>query len=98
MVYTRQYDDRLCVLSSIWILMSKRRSRVSIQLTREADDQLKLIKQATGLSASVIVEGMIIDFMAVHAERIERLKYFREAGERSHSLVKTIYENGDERD
>ena len=78
--------------------MSKRRSRVSIQLTREADDQLKLIKQATGLSASVIVEGMIIDFMAEHAERIERLKYFREKGERQSSLVKTIYENGDERD
>ena len=75
--------------------MSKRRSRVSIQLTREADDQLKLIKQATGLSESVIVEGMIIDFMAVHAERIERLKYFREKGEKSSSLLKTIYENTD---
>ena len=75
--------------------MSKRRSRVSIQLTREADDQLKLIKQATGLSASVIVEGMIIDFMAEHAQRIERLKYFREKGEKQSSLVKTIYENGD---
>jgi len=78
--------------------MSKRRSRVSIQLTKEADDQLKLIKQATGLSASVIVEGMIIDFMAEHAQRIERLKYFREKGERQSSLVKTIYENCDERD
>lgn len=38
---------------------------------------------------------MIIDFMAEHAERIERLKYFREKGEKSSSLVKTIYENGD---
>ena len=95
MVYTRQYDYRLCVPSSIWILVANRRSRISFQLSKKADEHLKLIREATGLSTSVIVEGMIIDFMAVHAERIERLKYFREAGERSHSLVKTIYENGD---
>ena len=95
MVYTRQYDYRLCVLSSIWILVANRRSRISFQLSKKADEHLKLIREATGLSTSVIVEGMIIDFMAEHAQRIERLKYFREKGEKSSSLIKTIYENGD---
>ena len=38
---------------------------------------------------------MIIDFMSEHAERIERLKYFRERGEKASSLIKTIYENTD---
>ena len=95
MVYTRQYDYRLCVPSSIWILVANRRSRISFQLSKKADEHLKLIREATGLSTSVIVEGMIIDFMAEHAQRIERLKYFREKGEKSSSLIKTIYENGD---
>lgn len=95
MVYTRQYDDRLCVPSSIWILVANRSSRISFQLSKKADEHLKLIREATGLSTSVIVEGMIIDFMAEHAERIERLKYFREKGEKSSSLIKTIYEKTD---
>jgi len=75
--------------------VANRRSRISFQLSKKADEHLKLIRESTGLSTSVIVEGMIIDFMAEHAERIERLKYFREKGERQSSLVKTIYENGD---
>ena len=95
MVYTRQYDYRLCVLSSLWILMANRRSRISLQLSKKADEHLKLIKESTGLSTSVIIEGMIIDFMSEHAERIERLKYFRERGEKSSSLIKTIYEKTD---
>ena len=75
--------------------MANRRSRISLQLSKKTDEHLKLIREATGLSTSVIVEGMIIDFMAEHAERIERLKYFREKGEKSSSLLKTIYEKTD---
>ena len=75
--------------------MANRRSRVSLQLSKKADEHLKLIKESTGLSTSVIIEGMIIDFMSERAERIERLKYFRERGEKASSLIKTIYENTD---
>jgi len=75
--------------------MVDKKLRTSLRLSQKTTNDLKLIKESTGLSTSVIIEGMIIDFMSEHAERIERLKYFREKGEKSSSLIKTIYENTD---
>ena len=75
--------------------MVDKKLRTSLRLSQKTMNDLKLIKESTGLSTSVIIEGMIIDFMSEHAERIERLKYFREKGEKSSSLIKTIYENTD---
>ena len=75
--------------------MVDKKLRTSLRLSQKTTNHLKLIKESTGLSTSVIIEGMIIDFMSEHAERIERLKYFREKGEKSSSLIKTIYENTD---
>jgi len=75
--------------------MVDKKLRTSLRLSQKTTNDLKLIKESTGLSTSVIIEGMIIDFMSEHAERIERLKYFRERGEKSSSLIKTIYENTD---
>jgi len=75
--------------------MVDKKLRTSLRLSQKTMNDLKLIKESTGLSTSVIIEGMIIDFMSEHAERIERLKYFRERGEKSSSLIKTIYEKTD---
>jgi len=75
--------------------MVDKKLRTSLRLSQKTMNDLKLIKESTGLSTSVIIEGMIIDFMSEHAERIERLKYFREKGEKSSSLIKTIYEKTD---
>jgi hypothetical protein len=75
--------------------MVDKKLRTSLRLSQKTMNDLKLIKESTGLSTSIIIEGMIIDFMSEHAERIERLKYFREKGEKSSSLIKTIYENTD---
>ena len=75
--------------------MVDKKLRTSLRLSQKTMNDLKLIKESTGLSTSIIIEGMIIDFMSEHAERIERLKYFRERGEKSSSLIKTIYEKTD---
>ena len=100
MVYTRQYDDRLCVPSSIWILdMSKRKegrsyTRTSVRLTEETLEDLKFMRQATGLPMSTILEGLVTDFLRDHRSRLERLLHSKEQAEKV-GLVKTIYENID---
>tara|TARA_R100000458_G_scaffold48889_1_gene48204 strand:+ start:2784 stop:3032 length:249 start_codon:yes stop_codon:yes gene_type:complete len=67
-------------------------TRTSVRLTQETLDDLKFMRQATGLPMSTILEGLMTDFMKDHRTRLERLLHSREQAEKV-GLVKTIYEN-----
>ena len=89
--------------------MSKRKegrsyTRTSVRLTEETLEDLKFMRQATGLPMSTILEGLVTDFLRDHRSRLERLLHSKEQAEKIEDqtlpfteekvgLVKTIYEN-----
>tara|TARA_R100001224_G_scaffold69033_1_gene41790 strand:- start:329 stop:577 length:249 start_codon:yes stop_codon:yes gene_type:complete len=70
----------------------KNLTRTSIRLTQETLDDFKLMRQATGLPMSTILEGLMTDFMKDHRKRLEGLLHSKEQAKKV-GLVKTIYEN-----
>ena len=70
----------------------KNTTRTSIRLTQETLEDFKLMRQATGLPMSTILEGLMTDFMKDHRTRLEGILHSKEQAKKE-GLIKTIYDN-----
>jgi len=70
----------------------KNLTRTSIRLTQETLEDFKLMRQATGLPMSTILEGLMTDFMKDHRTRLEGILHSKEQAKKV-GLIKTIYDN-----
>ena len=70
----------------------KNTTRTSIRLTQETLEDFKLMRQATGLPMSTILEGLMTDFMKDHRTRLEGILHSKEQAKKV-GLIKTIYDN-----
>ncbi len=76
--------------------MSKTKTQTSMRLNEITLNQLRFIREATGCSMSVILEGIINDYTQAHLSRLESLNERRQliASEQHHTQDNiTEYEN-----
>ncbi len=76
--------------------MSKTKTQTSMRLNQITLNQLRFIREATGCSMSVILEGIINDYTQDHLSRLESLNERRQLiASEQHSMQDNIseYEN-----
>tara|TARA_Y100001963_G_scaffold109187_1_gene150938 strand:+ start:1374 stop:1661 length:288 start_codon:yes stop_codon:yes gene_type:complete len=67
-------------------------TRTTIRCTQETLDDLKFMREATRLSTSSIIGGLVKDFLSEHRKELEGMLANREQTEKE-GLLKTIYKN-----